>query len=640
MHRSNNELVEINKDVDESKEDANNGTNDDNGLLGNSDEYDCNQITGYENDQWIVEHMLEGVSSSNAKLHLWEFLICSNQHSVLPWSMITNSTSRGGKKAPPWQPRLLQVFQTGLMNAKKSNTWKTKYQAVITYKIYHQMATVRWMTWKFEMTVNDLRPVLSLIDTQDRKQKDRCHLSNIAPPDKFSVGPGTKSTSKNKINSAKCHKPKLFESGSRIVLQDNHVTLLDAIGLNWKTKLVTHYIGTLEASQHIYIQLMRPNSNECSNSNFAMTFPESTYLTMTATHVFTPPNKPSKRGKLLETVADRYLPAPQIQHSEHRVSFMLLLASLMSVSSSSDLQLDLSVTHIRAASKHGSSISRQWTSNDCLSGILGVDPQGRFVVIPHKKHCHITLQVSTVHHDQADVLYVEEREWCIKETATAALTKKTHNMSSKSRYKPRFKGAVASIKGTSQHLWSKSERYLDEELYHCTWNSKITDNKQSNTESEGVSEYGKTISNHSQHWKRENDLDEDLYDAITCTKHSRQHQATRMSNKVTWLLREPQLEEVIKTRLSFVHPSSLVRIFEDYQSAQSVIAIQVRIIGPPSVGCSFVHLSFLDRIFGVSHSAQSVFAIQVRIIGPLSAGVTNSVLFTNKTMEEYKIQLP
>jgi len=110
VHWSNNELVEINKDVDESKEDAGNGTNDDNGLLGNSDENYCNQITGYENDQWIVEHMLEGLSSSNAKLHLWEFLICSNQHYVLPWSMITNSTSRGGKKAPPWQPRLSLVF--------------------------------------------------------------------------------------------------------------------------------------------------------------------------------------------------------------------------------------------------------------------------------------------------------------------------------------------------------------------------------------------------------------------------------------------------------------------------------------------------------------------------------------------------
>ncbi len=70
VHRSNNELVEINKVVDESKEDASNWTNDDNGLLGNSDKYDCNQITGYENNQWIAEHILEEVSSSNARFQL------------------------------------------------------------------------------------------------------------------------------------------------------------------------------------------------------------------------------------------------------------------------------------------------------------------------------------------------------------------------------------------------------------------------------------------------------------------------------------------------------------------------------------------------------------------------------------------
>jgi hypothetical protein len=99
--------------------------------------------------------------------------------------MITNSTSRRGKKAPPGQPSLLQVFKTGSMNAKDSNTWKTKYQAVITYNVYHQMATVLWLTWKLELTVNDLLPVLSLIDTQDRKQKDQCHVSNMAPPDRF-----------------------------------------------------------------------------------------------------------------------------------------------------------------------------------------------------------------------------------------------------------------------------------------------------------------------------------------------------------------------------------------------------------------------------------------------------------------------
>jgi hypothetical protein len=376
------------------------------------------------------------------------------------------------------------------------------------------MATVHWLAWKLELTVNDLLQVLSLIDTQDGKQKDRCHVSNIAPPDRFrsthsstyskqqvtyknmkmttmplqvsggqdgcgnpqlllvrgkasannvatttvvtaedvklegatemvngasifihsiktgakepreciedivtqcndpTAKPGPKSTSKYKINSAKFHKSSCFESGRRVVL-------------------ITHHLGTLEASQHIYSK--RPDGNKCSNSNFDMTCPESTCLTMKATHAFTPPNKPSKRGKLLETVADRNPPAPQIQHSEHRVFFTLLLASLMSVSTSSDLLLDISVTHIRAASKHGCSISRQWTSNDCLSSMLGVDPQERFVVIPHKKHCYINLQVGTVHHVQDDVVYVGKREWCIKETATAALTKKTQNMPSKSR---------------------------------------------------------------------------------------------------------------------------------------------------------------------------------------------------------------
>ena len=187
-------------------------------------------------------------------------------------------------------------------------------------------------------------------------------------------------------------------------MQDNHVILLDTLGLNWKTTLVTHYFGTLEAPQHIYIQQKRPKSNKCSNSNFDMTCQESTYLTMSATYVFTPPDKPSKRGKLLETVADRYLPAPQIQNSEHRVSFMLLLLSLMSVSPSSNIQyLTMSATYV-------------FTPPD----------------------------------------------------------------------KPRFKGAVSNVKGTPQQLWRKSEHGLDEDLYHCTWNSKMTDDKQSNTESEDM----------------------------------------------------------------------------------------------------------------------------------------------------------
>jgi hypothetical protein len=163
---------------------------------------------------------------------------------------------------------------------------------------------------------------------------------------------------------------------------------------------------------------------------------------------------------------------------------------------------------------HLMNTSRQWTSNDCLSGTLEVDPQGRFVVIPPKKHRHITLQVSTVHHDQADVVYVEEEEWCIKETATATSIEKTQNISSKSTYKPRLKGVVTNVKGTPQQLRSKSEDNLDEDLHHCTWNSKLIDDKQSNTKNEGIFEYKKAISNHSQHWKRESDLDGDLYASL------------------------------------------------------------------------------------------------------------------------------
>ena len=46
----------------------------------------------------------------SARFQLSEFLICSSQHPVLPWIMTTNGTSEGGEKAPPWQPRLHQVF--------------------------------------------------------------------------------------------------------------------------------------------------------------------------------------------------------------------------------------------------------------------------------------------------------------------------------------------------------------------------------------------------------------------------------------------------------------------------------------------------------------------------------------------------
>ena len=73
--------------------------------------------------------------------------------------MTTNGTSKGNKKVPPWQPRLPQVFGTGLLNARDPNTGKTKYQAVITSIEHPQMATVCRLTWKFEILVNSLTPM-------------------------------------------------------------------------------------------------------------------------------------------------------------------------------------------------------------------------------------------------------------------------------------------------------------------------------------------------------------------------------------------------------------------------------------------------------------------------------------------------
>ena len=72
-----------------------------------------------------------------------------------------------------------------------------------------QMATVLWMTWidVDEIQVNDLRPILSSIGKQDRKQTDQ--FAPPAPPAKVSVRPEFKSTiKKNKINNAERHKQK------------------------------------------------------------------------------------------------------------------------------------------------------------------------------------------------------------------------------------------------------------------------------------------------------------------------------------------------------------------------------------------------------------------------------------------------
>ena len=91
------------------------------------------------------------------------------------------------------------------------NSGKTKYQTEFVNadnRTMSQMTTARRLTWKVfdKIQVNEQLPMISSVYKQDRKQTDRYAPS--APPAKFSVGPGPKSTSKNKINDAECHKQK------------------------------------------------------------------------------------------------------------------------------------------------------------------------------------------------------------------------------------------------------------------------------------------------------------------------------------------------------------------------------------------------------------------------------------------------
>ncbi|KAL3774211.1 hypothetical protein ACHAW5_008536 [Stephanodiscus triporus] len=58
------------------------------------------------------------------------------------------------------------------------------------------------------------------------------------------------------------------------------------------------------------------------------------------------------------------------------------------------------------------------------------------------------------------------------------------------------------------------------------------------------------------------------------------------------------------------------------------------------LGCGFIHPAYLKQLLGNSTPAQRVFAIQVRIIGPSSVGVAKGMLFVKEDLEEYTIQLP
>ena len=118
---------------------------------------------------------------------------------------------------------------------------------------------------------------------------------------------------------------------------------------------------------------------------------------------------------------------------------------------------------------------------------------------------HTTQQVSPGHHDQAGVVFVEERKWCIKdkETATETPLKETQDLYFQSWDKPRFEGAATNIDGTPEHPWRKREGDLDGDLYNCNCDSNLTDDVQNNAENKGTHhaliEFGNTLSNQPQH---------------------------------------------------------------------------------------------------------------------------------------------
>jgi len=58
------------------------------------------------------------------------------------------------------------------------------------------------------------------------------------------------------------------------------------------------------------------------------------------------------------------------------------------------------------------------------------------------------------------------------------------------------------------------------------------------------------------------------------------------------------------------------------------------------LGCGFIHPNFLLELLGTSVGALRVFAIQVRVIGPSSVGIAKGMLFVNDTIDEELIQLP
>ena len=137
--------------------------------------------------------------------------------------------------------------------------------------------------------------------------------------------------------------------------------------------------------------------------------------------------------------------------------------------------------------------------------------------------------------------------------------------------KPQIGWITPCFDWSPRHPWRKIEDDLDGDMYHCIWDSNLTDDVQNTSENKGahcaLTKFGKTLRNEPQH-----------------PHHLPRHTRSR---RVQTLLPPNQLDVIANDShigRSFVQTSSPVPLFGDCQSAQSEFVIQVRIIGPPPVG--------------------------------------------------------
>ena len=110
------------------------------------------------------------------------------------------------------------------------------------------------------------------------------------------------------------------------------------------------------------------------------------------------------------------------------------------------------------------------------------------------------------------------------------------------------------IDSAHNQSWKKREGDLDGNLYHCILDSNLTDDMQNNAEHKGTPHAFAEFESHTSSLPSQKiGLKHESDDAITYTRSSQRQQETKMSDNATWMLREQQLEDVIRMRCSYVN---------------------------------------------------------------------------------------